>query len=109
MEEAKRDDKENHLEESDKNVGGGDHETNNAEDCGHGALEDWQAEAVEAVPDSVVRAAGAVQIVIRNVSSEVHRKSATVVFKVKQAFCRIFSTICTEKTNLFVILNLFWC
>ena len=90
VEEAERDDKENHLEESDKNVGGGDHETNNTEDCGHGALEDGQAEAVEAVPDSVVRAAGAVQIVIRNVSSEVHRKSATGKFKVKQAFLSCF-------------------
>ena len=30
VEEAERDDQENHLEESDKNVGGGDHETNDA-------------------------------------------------------------------------------
>ena len=82
MEEAERDDQQNHLEESDENVGGSDHEADNAEDGGHGALEDGQAEAVEAVPDSVIWTSGTVQIVIRYVSSKVHGESA----KIKSSF-----------------------
>ena len=75
MEKAERDDQEDHLEERDEDVGGSDHEADDAEDGGHGALEDGEAEAVEAVPDSVIRATGTVQIVIRNVSSKVHGES----------------------------------
>ena len=79
MEKAERDDQEDHLEERDEDVGGSDHEADDAEDCGHGALEDGQAEAVETVPDSVIRSSGTVQIVIRNMSSKVHGESARVM------------------------------
>ena len=38
MERAKDDDEEDHLEEGDKDVGGGDHQTNHTQDCRYGAL-----------------------------------------------------------------------
>ena len=51
MDSTKQDDKEDHLEESYKDVGGSNHEPDHAEDGGYGALHNGKAEAVEAVLD----------------------------------------------------------
>ena len=74
VQEAEGDDQQHHLEEGDEDVGGRDHEADHAEDGGHGALEDREAEPVQAVPHSVVRATHAVQVVVGDVGSEVNRK-----------------------------------
>ena len=86
---AKDDDEEDHLEEGDKDVGGGNHQTDDAQNCRYGALvktsdgfglrsfylkylADWQAEAVEAVPHPVVGGALAVHVAVGDVRRKVH-------------------------------------
>ncbi len=49
MQRPQRDHQEDHLEEGDEDVGGRDDEPDDTEDGGDGALDDGEAEAVEAV------------------------------------------------------------
>ncbi len=80
MEGSQQDHKEHHLEEGDKDVGRGNHEADDTEDGGDGALDNGQAEAVQAVAHLVVWGSLAVQVVVGDVSREINRKSEKLIF-----------------------------
>lgn len=77
---AQQDDQEDHLEEGDEDVGGGNHKANNTEDGGDGALHNGKAEPVQAVLDLLVWRPVAIQIVVRDVRREIDRKSEKFMF-----------------------------
>ncbi len=86
MEGSQQDHKEHHLEEGDKDVGRGNHEANDTEDGGDGALDNGQPEAVQAVAHLVVWWPFAVQVVVGDVSREIHRKSEKLIFYYSKLF-----------------------
>ena len=75
MEGPQQDHKEHHLEEGDKDVGRGNHEADDTQDGGDGALNNGQTEAIQAVAHLVVWWSLAVQVVVGDVSGEINRKS----------------------------------
>jgi len=74
---TKQDDKEDHLEESYKDVGGSNHETDDTKDGGNGTLHNGKSKSVEAVLYFIIRSALTIKIVVRYVSRKINRKSNT--------------------------------
>ena len=75
MDSTKQDDKEDHLEESYKDVGGSNHETDDTKDGGNGTLHNGKSKSVEAVLYFIIRSALTIKIVVRYVSRKINRKS----------------------------------
>ncbi len=72
MDDAERDDQEDHLEEGDEEVGGGEEQTEHPQDGGSGSLHDGDAQGVEGPADALVRSLVRLGVVVvRDVGGEV--------------------------------------
>ena len=74
MKESKCNDKEDHLEESDKDVGWRNHQSNDTKYCRNRSLKNGQSETVQTIPDSVIRSSFTVQVMIGDVGGKVNRE-----------------------------------